>query len=672
MATLQTSLLFKLIDQVTGPLKRIVGSVGDVEKAGQRARDAFKLGANIKLAADGLGDFSRKATGVLEAPVKQFMAFEEQMSSVKAATFDLTKAMDPAQVAEMNTEVAKLAAQARELGATTKYSASEVAGGMDILAKNFAGSDLEKARAIQAAMPGILSAAAAMKGSIEETSDISTAAMAQFGLQAKDIGRIGDVLTKTANGSATGLSDLGEALRYSGVSAKAAGLDIETTLGLIGALGNAGKKGSQAGTGLSSVLGNIQASMKKQRSALAALGINIKDKDGNLRPIVELFAELEKAADKKFGKGKGGVRRDRWLQGLVGMGSDKEVLAILMKQAGTGELQALVTANKAAAGTANKVAEVMNANASGAAKNLASAYEELQLVAGEQLIPTATDLLKLSIDAVGAISTWAKEHPDLTKNIVMTVGALGGLNLILTPIIKGVGAVVTVVGGLSAAYAKLVGWAPAVVKGFNLIKTAMLTNPLTATLVGLATAAVLIYEYWEPISDFFGGLWDSVTTLSRNALDWIIGKIEWVGDKLRQFKDIVTLQDTYDSGAAEQQRSALAGMSQAELQRMAGMGGLVGEQAARALQQQREVMATANKLTTIVPAAFKAASRASPPVLDAEETAPPIFMDKAAMPMRTEFDGILKIVLDSTTGEVRRTEAKTSGPLKMFVNDGAV
>ena len=127
-----------------------------------------------------------------------------------------------------------------------------------------------------------------------------------------------------------------------------------------------------------------------------------------------------------------------------------------------------------------------------------------------------------------------------------------------------------------------------------------------------------------------------------------------------------------DSGAAEQQRSALAGMSQAELQRMAGMGGLVGEQAARALQQQREVMATANKLTTIVPAAFKAASRASPPVLDAEETAPPIFMDKAAMPMRTEFDGSLKIVLDSTTGEVRRTEAKTSGPLKMFVNDGAV
>nr|WP_276603651.1 phage tail tape measure protein [Nannocystis pusilla] len=259
----------------------------------------------MKHSADAVKGFGTSVLSAIKGPVDKFKDFQEQMSSVKASTFDLTKTLDASQVRLMDAAMVDLAATARRLGSDTKYSASEAAAGMDILAKNFSGEDLQKAQDIMKAMPGILNTAAATRESIENAADIQTAAMNQFGLGAADMGRIGDVLVKTANGTATGLLDLGEALKYSGVTAAKANIDLETTLGMIGALGNAGKRGSVAGTGLASVLGNFQSGMKKQKGALAALGINIKDKQGNLRPIIELLAEAERAADKKFGKGKG-------------------------------------------------------------------------------------------------------------------------------------------------------------------------------------------------------------------------------------------------------------------------------------------------------------------------------------------------------------------------------
>jgi TP901 family phage tail tape measure protein len=332
-------------------------------------------------------DFGERVADAVRAPIDVYSSFEAQMDSVAAATFDMTQAMDAEKTREMTAAVDELSKTARTLGADTKFSASQAAEGMDILAKNFSGEDIQKAEDVMAAMPGILDTAAATKESIADAADVSSSAMNQFGLAAKDMGMIGDVLVKTANSSATGLIDLGEALKYSGVTAHKAGVDLATTTAMLGALGNAGKKGSVAGTGLASVLGNIQSGAKKQKSALAALGIDITDKKGNLKPVVDLLADMQKAADKKFGEGKGGVRRDRWLQGLVGMGGDKEALAILMQQAGSGELQKLVQMNLEAEGTAKSVAAAMSDNAAGAAQELSGAYEELQLTIGEVLIP---------------------------------------------------------------------------------------------------------------------------------------------------------------------------------------------------------------------------------------------------------------------------------------------
>jgi TP901 family phage tail tape measure protein len=672
----------QVVDNSTSWIRRIARSFGEITKAGKQASKSFELSANMKQAAENVTGFANDMAAAVSKPIKTFTAFEEQMSSVKAATFDLTKSMSPKEIDEMNTAVADLATEARRLGAATKYSATEAAAGMDILAKNFSGSDLQKSQDIVAAMPGILNTAAATRESIETTSDIATAAMNQFGLAAKDMTFIGDVLVKGANSSAISLVDLGESLKYSGVTAKAAGVDLATTTAMIGALGNAGKKGSTAGTGLASVLGNIQSGAQKQKSALAALGINVADKQGNLKPIVDLLAELDKAADKKFGKGKGGVRRDRWLQGLVGMGGDKEALAILMQQAGAGELQKLVAANKEAAGTAAKVAAEMNNNTTGAAKELDSTLEELQLTIGQELIPMVVDLIKWAKEVTSDFTSWAKTNPGLVTGITSLVAGLATVGLVVGPVIKGIAVMTTVWGGLTGAVAMFQrtallltggrGLFAGISAGITMLRgvtlaslramtVAMLTNPVTLIITAIATAALLVYEYWDPLKEFFSGLWSSVTETFQAALDWIVAKLEWVMDKIDVVRDAVNAvvgddRGTAVAGARSIVQHHILQLGQPEVAAMQTSAGMVGE-AARgrsfadlvandALYSLEAVKA--NLANWMPQGAANGPVAQGPALLSPDQSS------------TSNFSGDLKITVDSE-GKVVKTEMRSNG-----------
>jgi TP901 family phage tail tape measure protein len=529
-------------DRSASWIRRILRNFESLDKAGSKASKAFKLSADIKQSADNVAGFADDMARAVKKPIKTYMDFEEQLDSVQASLYGVG--------AVNESEMTAIAAKARKLGADTKFSALEAAEGIDILAKNFADGPGKAAKVLES-MDGILDVAAASRESIATTSDIVTASMNQFGLEAADVGRIGDVLIKTANASATGLTDIGEAMAYAGVSAKSAGIDIERTAAMIGVLGDAGKKGSVAGTGLAGVLSGLQSGNKKQRGALKAIGINVADKKGNLKPIEELLAEMDKAVDKKFGKNVNGKRRAAWLEGLFGRES-KEAAEILMDKAGSGALQAAIEGNRGAKGTAHAVAVTMGGNAAGAAKELDSSLEELYLTVGEQLIPTVTELLKDVKGLLESFTAWAKENPLLVEGIAAFAGGLALVGLIMAPIIKGIGAMITIGGGLIWT----LGAARYVIKGLALdmgllkflfvkamtgIKAAMIANPITAILVGIALAAALIYEYWEPITEFFTGLWDGVTASFKVAIDWIVEKIEWAADKVEAIKAALNL-----------------------------------------------------------------------------------------------------------------------------------
>jgi TP901 family phage tail tape measure protein len=542
--TMKAAVELSLIDRLLAPLRAIIRQFDNVTRAAKAASAAFALSANLKQSADAVKGFADDLAGIVKKPIDTFISFEEEMSKVRANTFNgvLT--------AETRKEFEQLSATARQLGADTQFSGMQAAQGMTILAtQGFA------AKQQIAAMPGILNVAAASAESIASAADIGTAAMTQFGLKAGDMDRIGDVLIKTANSSATGLIDIGEALKYVGSSAGAAGVSLEETTAMVGALGNAGVKGSMAGTALRAMLSGLQAPTKIGKSALQLLGVNPKDKSGNLKPLEDLLAEMDRAMDKRFGVGKGGVKRAALLKAIFGEEAAASA-GILTRAAGSGELEKLIESNRSAAGTAAAVAKDMSNNTAGAKKELDSAIEEMNLTVAEVLIPTLADLVKGTRELVVEWTAWAKENPELVKTIGLVVGGLAGIGMVAAPVLRGAAAVLAVGDAVKktaiymrthpilaiisaiafAAYLIYDNWEPISAffqKHWKAIMIAVgVFMPVLLPIIG---AAKLIYDNWEPIRAFFINLWNDITEAFTSAINWIMDKIGWVGEQVEAF-----------------------------------------------------------------------------------------------------------------------------------------
>lgn len=544
-----------LDDKLTAPLKKILGSIFGLEKAAEKAAKAFKFSANAKLAADGVKGFADGMVGAVGAPIKKMMEFEDVMAKVRANTFNGKV------TAETQAEFKQMGEFAREMGAKTKFSGTESAEGMDILATAGFG-----AKAQMAALPGILDLAAASNESIADSADIAASAMSQFGLKAGDMGMLGDVITKTAQSSQVGLKDMGEAAKYAGVSAKNAGVGFSEFAASVGVLGDVGVRGSAAGTTLRSMFSSLQAPSKKAKSALQFLGVNTKDKAGNMRPFNEILKEMDAAMDRKFGKGKGGNRRANLLKGLFDEASAANA-SLLIAKAGAGDLEAKIKENLGASGTAAKVAADMGNSTAGSARELSSAFEELQLKLSEALIPTVRSFIDLCKTTIESVSGWAKEHPVLTKYLGIAAGAVGVLAL-------GVWGVVTAVGAASTAFGAMTlvcGYAAKaflfVDKVLKFLKIGFLTNPITLIMMGIVTVALLVIEYWEPIKTFFSDLWEGIKNVFKSVWDWIVGKIEWIGDKISWLREnILGMQATVDWGDVDKEYAQkVAKMNKEEL-----------------------------------------------------------------------------------------------------------
>jgi TP901 family phage tail tape measure protein len=555
-----------LKDQLSGPMGALAAKFAPwgakaakmfspMEAAAKKASKAFGAAANLKHAADGVKNFSQGMAGALGAPVKKMAEFEDIMAKVRANTFN-------GQVTEQTQkEFKELGTFARDMGAKTKFSGVEAAEGLDILAT--AGFD---AKAQMAGLPGILDLAAASNQSIAEAAEISTSAMSQFGLKATDLGRIGDVIAKTAQSSKTGLLDLGEAMKYAGVSAANAGVSIEETTAMLGALGDAGVKGSAAGTALRSVFSSLQAPTKKGKSALDFLGINTKDKSGNMRPINDILKEMDAAMDKRFGKDKNGNRRANLLKGLFDEANAASA-SLLIAKAGSGALEEKINQNLGASGTAAKVAADMGNSTAGSARELSSAFEELQLSIGGLLIPTVREFIDLTKGVTESVTAWAKEHPELVKWIGLAAGGLTVAGVAIWGVTAAASVAATTWGVLTTAWGLANGAIGLLTKGMNFLKVAMLTNPIIAIITGIALAAGLIYTYWEPIKAFFSDLWEGIKNVFKSVWDWIVGKIEWVGEKINWLKEnLLGMKAEVDWGDVDKEYAARVGkMSKEEL-----------------------------------------------------------------------------------------------------------
>ena len=295
------------------------------------------------------------AVGALSA--KSFLSFERGMNKV-AAVSGATEA-----------EMAELTAIAKDLGATTSFSAAQAAEGLGFLAQ--AGFDATEAGR---ALPGVLQLAAAGGIELAAAADIATNVLAGYGLEVDQLARVNDVLAKASISTNTNVQQLGESFKFSGAVASSAGISFEEAGAAMALMGNAGIQAEMAGTSLQQAIFRLVKPTNEAAGVMEKLGIHGTDAHGRLLPLDQIVEQLEPhfkntaAMATIFGS-----RAIKGMGALVAEGSDK--------------LRALTTELEQAGGTAQEVADKKLAGLTGAWTRLQSATEGVFIEIGTRLSP---------------------------------------------------------------------------------------------------------------------------------------------------------------------------------------------------------------------------------------------------------------------------------------------
>lgn len=341
--------------------------------------------------------------------------------------------------------------QAKKLGAETAFSSSDAAQGQAFLA--MASFTPE---AIRAALPGVLDTAiagGALSGDISlgETADIGASVLKQFGLQATDMGRVGDVLAGTFTRSSTNLRALGDTMKYTGPVAAALGISLEEAAAMAGVLANNGLRGSDAGTAMRASLTRLSAPTGAAAKALKELGVSVADSRGKLRPVEQILGDLYKATKKYGDTDQISLFKDiAGEEAMVG-------LQTLVKSVGSGDLQRLIAELKKAQGESASTAKKMSDNLGGDISNLSSAWEGLQIQISDTVNGPLRSLVQWLDETISRITVWVKANPRLAQTFLLVGGGVLALTAALGTVSLAAGILIGPLAKLQLGFMVLTG-----------------------------------------------------------------------------------------------------------------------------------------------------------------------------------------------------------------------
>ena len=371
--------LAREIEELSSELKASKTNIANAEKAAddldksleetgdsaEKASDGFTImkGAIASLVADGvrlaIREFKQLATATFEAG-SNFEAGMSQVAAVSGASA---------------TEIEQLTDKAKEMGAKTKFSATQAAEAFNYMA--MAGWKTED---MVSGIAGIMNLAAASGADLATTSDIVTDALTAMGYGAEDAGRLADVMAAASSNANTNVEMMGQTFQYAAPIVGALGYNMEDTAVAIGLMANAGIKGEKAGTALRSTLTRLSAPPKECADALEALGISITDENGNMKEFNEVIKDLRKAFD-----GLGETQQTQYAKAIAGQEAMSGLLAIV--NAAPEDFDKLTAAVENSNGAAERMADTMNDNVSGQITLLKSKIEGIMIKVFEQAAP---------------------------------------------------------------------------------------------------------------------------------------------------------------------------------------------------------------------------------------------------------------------------------------------
>lgn len=355
----------------TAETKERVSVFGDVLKA-NLASEVILHG--VRMIANGLKN-------VASAAYDAGSSFDAQMS--KVGTISNASASD----------MAKLEAKAKEMGATTIFSATESAEALKYMA--MAGWKTDQ---MLAGLPGIMNLAAASGEDLATTSDIVTDALTAFGMSAEESGHFADVLAQASSNANTNVSMMGETFKYAAPVAGALSMNVEDVAVGIGLMANAGIKASQAGTSLRRILLEMGKDIKVSSDSMGEMIVKTTNADGTMRTFSDIVVDLRSAFS-----GLSDAEKKSNAQLLVGKNAVSGFLSII--NASQADFDKLTNSIQNADGAAARMAAQMNDNLKGDVTIMNSALEGLAIAFEDCFDDAARTSVQGATEVIGKLKS---------------------------------------------------------------------------------------------------------------------------------------------------------------------------------------------------------------------------------------------------------------------------
>ena len=479
------------VDKGSASLDKIGRHAGEAEKSTTRATSQMEGGFKAVRAAIA----AVASSAALRKIVGDLASFDQAMRGVQAVSGATAEQM------------AVLEDQARELGATSMFSAQQAADAQRFLAQ--AGFEVNE---VLGATPGILQLAAAAGMDLGSAADLASNALSGFRLEVAELGRVNDVLAATAASANTDVTQLGQALSFAAPIATAAGVSVEETAAAIGALSDAGIQASRAGTGFVGFIRQLSNITPQAAAALESYGISVSEVDITTRGLQSVIDRLAAAnietadAFKIFGSEAGAAAQ-------VLLGSSERV-------------SELTTSLGDAEGAASRMAEILGSGLTGSLRAFGSAAAEATLQLGDGGV--GGELQSLIDTATGVISVYNGMLPQFAEANDLSAEQAANLENL-----AGAVQIIAAAAGGYATYTIAVKGATVAMAAFN---AAARTNPVGVVVSAVAAASAAIAAFGGDTDDASKAIARFRREMDQTApsVDTLISKYEELNEVQRE------------------------------------------------------------------------------------------------------------------------------------------
>jgi len=486
----------------------------------QARRDMDKTGKSAKGSGQNFNEAGHQmavAGGVIAVGIglaaKVAIDFEKQISAIGAVS------------GASSEDLERLRKKALQLGADTSFGAGEAANAMEELAK----AGLTVDQILGGAADATVALAAAGGVELPAAAELAADAMNAFSLSASDLPKVADQIAGAANASSISVGDFGQSLKQVGAVANLVGLSFEDTATAIALMGQAGIKGSDAGTSLKTMLSNLSPTTKKQIELFKELGLVTKDGSnqffdakGNIKSLADISQLLQDRT-----KNMTAEQKQLTLETIFG--SDAIRAAAVLTKAGSKGFEEMATAMGKV--TAEEVAAKRLDNTAGAIEQLKGSAETAAIAFGTLLLPAITKIVK----ALTKFANFLNSMDDGTKSLILNIAMVtAGFLLFLgvaVKVMQFVRAVKALVVAMKLLRIVTVAWTVAIkvlALAWRLFNAVFLTSPIglvVLAIILLVAAIILLWKRSETFRNIVLAVWAAIKKAAQAVASWFMNTL---------------------------------------------------------------------------------------------------------------------------------------------------